>query len=297
MIDIRLKTFVSVAENLSFSEAAKELHISQPAVSKHVRELEGEYGAVLFERLGNRIRLTAAGAVLLDRAKGILEEYKKMDTEMKAIGGRTAGELRIAASTTIAQYVLPQMLAGFRKRFPDIGVVMLSGNSREVESALLSGHADIGLAEGVMRRAGLKYTPFLEDELVAIASTSSALGRRECLSAEELRSVPLVLREHGSGTLDVIRRSLAEAGLSLSDLNVEMSIGSTEGIKNYVRHSDALGLVSIRSVSDDIYRNVFRIIDLEGFRMTREFVIVERMGESVGPALRFKDFITSGYSQ
>ena len=297
MIDIRLRTFVSVAENLSFSEAAREIHISQPAVSKHIRELEGEYGAVLFERLGNRIRLTEAGAALLVRAKGILEEYKKMDADMRALAGDASGELRIAASTTIAQYLLPEILAGFRKRYPVVRVTMLSGNSREVETALLAGHADIGLVEGITRRSGLKYTPFAGDELVAIAGTSSASGSRESLTLEELKKVPVVLREHGSGTLDVVRRALAEAGVSLSDLNVEMNIGSTEGIKLYVRHSDALGIVSIRSVSGEIYRNVFRIVDIEGLRMTREFMIAERMGESVGAEVRFKEFITSSYSQ
>lgn len=297
MIDIRLRTFVSVAENLSFSEAAREIHISQPAVSKHIRELESEYGTVLFERLGNRIRLTGAGSALLVHARTILEEYKKTGADMRALAGNASGELRIAASTTVAQYLLPEILAGFRKRYPGVRVTMLSGNSREVESALLSGHADIGLVEGITRRSGLKYTAFARDELVAIASTSSVSGRRGNLTLEELKKVPVVLREHGSGTLDVVRRALAEAGISLSELNVEMNIGSTEGIKLYVQHSDALGIVSIRSVGGEIYRNVFRIVDIEGLSMTREFMMAERMGESVGQAVIFKEFITSGYGR
>lgn len=295
MIDARLRAFISVAENLSFTKAAGELLISQPAVSKHIKELEAEYNTALFERRGSHVRLTEAGAVLLSHARRVLEEYRQLDAGMDALRPGTRGVLRLGASTTIAQYVLPEMLAEFRRKYPEIALTLSSGNSREVEAELFRGTIDLGMVEGASRRQGLKYTPFMKDELVAIAGTAGALGRHETLSAEELRHIPIVLREYGSGTLDVVQQALRKLGMKLSELNIEMNIGSTEGIKNYVAHSDAAGIVSIRSVSGDIYRNVFRIIDIEGLHMEREFQIAERSGESTGLAGKFKEFITESY--
>lgn len=293
MIDIRLKTFISVAENLSFSKAAQEIFISQPAVSKHISELEKIYNVVLFDRMGNRIRLTEAGNLLLEHARKILDDYNRLEYEMCALLDNTKGTLRIGASSTVAQYILPEIIAKFRQRYSDVKITLLSGNSLEIEKELLQGHIDVGLVECVSRNAGLKYTPFMKDELVAVVRTGNPLASKESITVEELKSIPLVLREFGSGTLEVAQQVLALKGVNIKDLNVEMNIGSTEGIKNYVQHSDAMGIVSIRSVSGEVYRNIFKIVDIDGVRIDREFSIVEKMGETVGLVSTFKDFITS----
>src|SRR5574344_2042993 len=145
MIDIRLKVFRSVAVNLSFTKASQELFISQPAISKHIQELEKEYNTRLFDRMGNRIQLTNAGQLLLEHAQKILKDYQKLDYDMNILQQKTIGELRIGASTTLSQYVLPEMIAGFKKQYPNIRITMLSGNSREIEAALTAGRIDIGM--------------------------------------------------------------------------------------------------------------------------------------------------------
>jgi len=297
MIDIRLKVFRSVALNLSFTKAAQELFISQPAISKHIQELESEFHTRLFDRMGNKISLTHAGQLLLDDCEPILKGYQKLDFDMNAIRKKYNGELRIGASTTIAQYVLPEILADFINRYPNTSVSMLSGNSREIETALLSDRIDIGMVEGIISQPQLKYSTFMNDELVAIVNSKNQLCQKEEISLSELRELPVVLRERGSGTLDVIENSLQKHGMSLSDMNIVMYLGSTESIKQFVGHSDSIGIISVRSVSKEILRGDYKIIELQDTKLERQFRFVEKRGESAGLQSLLKGFITSGYSR
>ncbi len=295
MIDVCLRVFLSAAMNLSFTKASQELFISQPAISKHIQELERDYNCRLFDRLGNRIQLTHAGRLLLSHARKIQQDYQQMDYDMNALQEKVSGELRVGASTTISQYVLPGIIADFHKRYPDIRITLLSGNSREVEKALREGHIDLGMVEGIVRHPELKYHPFMDDELVPIVSTSGKMAGYNTITLEKLRKVPLVLREFGSGSLDVLQKVLLTQHIALTDLNIEMNLGTTEGIKHYVEHTDAMGIVSIQSVRDQIYGNIFKIVDIEHLKFERQFCFVQRQGASTKLQSKFKHFITSGY--
>lgn len=173
MSDFRLRVFSSVAKNLSFTKASQELFISQPAITKHIQELETMYQTRLFERMGNKILLTDAGRLLLEHCEKILEDYGRLEYEMNLLRNEHTGELRLGASTTIAQYVLPPLLARFIEKFPQVSLSLFSGNSSEVEKALQEHRIDLALVEGNTRQPNLKYTPFLQDELVAIVHTHS----------------------------------------------------------------------------------------------------------------------------
>ena len=148
MIDFRLKVFCSVAHNLSFTKASKELYVSQPAISKHIQELETEYSTRLFERMGTHITLTPDGELLLSHAEKILKQYKQLDFEMNLLTQRHIGELRLGASTTIAQYVLPPYLATFQQKFKQIKLSLINGNSSDIEKAVEEHRIDLGLIEG-----------------------------------------------------------------------------------------------------------------------------------------------------
>ena len=165
MSDFRLRVFSSVAKNLSFTKASQELFISQPAITKHIQELETMYQTRLFERMGNKILLTDAGRLLLEHCEKILEDYGRLEYEMNLLRNEHTGELRLGASTTIAQYVLPPLLARFIEKFPQVSLSLFSGNSSEVEKALQEHRIDLALVEGNTRQPNLKYTPFLQDEL------------------------------------------------------------------------------------------------------------------------------------
>lgn len=213
MDDFRLRVFIAAAKSLSFTRCAEQLYISQPAVSKHIGELESRYKAQLFERHGSRLVLTDAGRTLLAYAERITDEYRKLQYEMSLKTDREGGRLRLGASSTIAQYLLPRVLARFTVRFPDVRVSLISGNSQQIEQALARHDIDLGLVESASHHQGLHYMKFVPDELVLVADAAGAYGRCEEVTLDELRRMPLVLREQGSGTLEVIARYLADRGI------------------------------------------------------------------------------------
>lgn len=281
-MDFRLKVFHSVACNLSFTKASRELFISQPAISKHIHELEVHYRTPLFERIGGHIRLTRAGDLLLAHTTDLLSAYRQLDFEMNLLTGNFSGELRLGASTTIAQYVLPPVLSSFIKKFPDIRVSLLNGNSRDIEKALQDGKITLGLVEGNVHQNTLHYTPFMKDELVVVTHTGSTFACHDEITLSQLCSFPLVLRENGSGTLEVVEAALARHQVKLSQLNLLIQLGSTESIKLFLENSDALGIVSIRAVTRELMAGRLKVIEVEGFHAERMLAFAERQGQNGG---------------
>lgn len=290
MSDFRLKVFRSVAKNLSFTKASQELFVSQPAITKHIQELESAYQTRLFDRQGNKISLTESGKLLLEHCDRILEDYKRLEYEMHLLNNEYTGELRLGASTTIAQYVLPPLLARFIKKFPQVNLSLMNGNSREVETALQEHRIDLGLVEGVHRSPNLKYTPFLEDELVAVVHAKNKLSIPDELAPGDLTDIPLVLRERGSGTLDVIERALSQHNIKLSALHVLMYLGSTESIKLFLESTDCMGIISIRSICKELAAGTFRVVELKDISMLRDFSFVHQQGQESGLVPAFMQF-------
>lgn len=297
MSDFRLKVFQSVAKNLSFTKASQELFVSQPAITKHVQELETTYQTRLFDRQGSRICLTESGKLLLEHCGRILEDYKRLEYEMHLLHNEYTGELKLGASTTIAQYVLPPLLGNFISKFPQVSLSLMNGNTRDIEIALQEHHIDLGLVEGVFRLPNLKYTNFLEDELVAVIRTGSSLSVEEEITPEELVKMPLVLRERGSGTLDVFERALQQHNIKLSSLQVLMYLGSTESIKLFLEHTDCLGIVSVRSITRELYSGKLRVVEIKGMPMNRDFSFAQPQGQESGLAQIFMQFAMHHNSQ
>lgn len=297
MSDFRLKVFQSVAKNLSFTKASQELFVSQPAITKHVQELETSYQTRLFDRQGSRICLTESGKLLLEHCERILEDYKRLEYEMHLLHNEYTGELKLGASTTIAQYVLPPLLGNFISKFPQVSLSLMNGNTRDIEIALQEHRIDLGLVEGVFRLPNLKYTNFLEDELVAVIRTGSNLSVEEEITPEELMKMPLVLRERGSGTLDVFERALQQHNIKLSSLQVLMYLGSTESIKLFLEHTDCLGIVSVRSITRELYSGKLRVVEIKGMPMNRDFSFAQPQGQESGLAQIFMQFAMHHNSQ
>lgn len=290
MSDFRLKVFRSVAKNLSFTKASQELFVSQPAITKHIQELEAAYQTRLFDRQGSRISLTESGNLLLEHCERILEDYKRLEYEMHLLHNEYTGGLKLGASITIAQYVLPPLLASFIGKFPQVSLSLLNGNSREIEAALQEHRIDLGFVEGVFRLPNIRYTTFLEDELVAVVRTGSKLAVGEEITPDELFHLPLVLRERGSGTLDVFERALQQHNIKLSSLQVLMYLGSTESIKLFLEHTDCLGIVSVRSITRELYSGQLRVVEIKGMPMLRDFSFAQPQGQESGLAQVFMQF-------
>lgn len=291
MDEFRLRVFVTAARTLSFSKCAAALNITQPAVSRHIGELEARYGMPLFTRGTSGVALTKAGGLLLSHAEGLLSAYQKMDYDMELLSQTSQGRLSIGASTTIAMYLLPPVLASFMELSGGVEVSMLSGNSENVEQWLRDGTVDIGFVENASRRPWLHYEPLMADELVLVAGTQGRYGTLESVTPEELRGLPIVLREKGSGTREIIERTLNRRGIRVEDLNVVIELSSTEAIKSFVRSSDTLAIVSVIALHRELADSSLRIVDIDGIDMPREFATAVRPGEFSGLNARFHDFV------
>lgn len=296
MSDFRLKVFQTVATKLSFTKAAQELFISQPAVTKNIKELEKLYDVRLLERKGSEILLTKAGEILLKYAGEIAAIYSKIDFELSASKNEYAGSLRIGASTTIGQYVLPEILARFNTSFPLVHTSLVTANTEKIEKYLHAGKIDLGIVEGKKHGNHIRYLPFMHDELVLIVNAKSTFIKEYEISQNELKTLPLLIRERGSGSLEVIEAALKKHTLKLSSLNILMTLGSTESIKNFLRHANCAGIVSVHAVTKELMNGEFRVIDVKDFEIKRTFYFIHRQGIPESTVKLFIDY-TRNYNQ
>ena len=279
-MDFRLKVFLTVAARLSFTKAASELFITQPAVSKHIRELEEEYKIKLFERNGSKIAVTKAGYLLLQHTKRLFEIYRDIDFDMSALIHEQRGLLRVGASTTLSQYIIPPVLARFHQKMKEVKITLINGNTEQIEKALLEKEIEVGIVEGQLKNKGIKYTPFLKDELVLVCKANHSLAKKNEITKEDLLKMQFLMREQGSGTLEVIEYGLKTFNVSLDQLDVQMQLGSTESIKSYLLSSNCVAFISIHAVSKELKNNQLTILDIKNLSIERNFYIVTLQGKS-----------------
>lgn len=295
MSDFRLRVFAAVARHLSFTKAGQELFVSQPAVTKHIRELEAQYGQRLLERRGNRISLTEAGRLLQAHTETVAAAQQLLEEQLLSLRDphETAGRLRLGASTTLCQYILPELLPVFQTRYPQVQLTLRNGNSEHIATALLQGELDLGFVEGRTRNRDLHYELLLPDELVAVRRAASGGPPPAPLSLQEALAHPLVLRERGSGTLEILEYALRAYQIKISGLRVAMYLDTTEAIKRYlVAAPAALGFVSRRALDHELAAGVLEIVPIKQLSLRREFDALWVQGQPLSrPAQRFLHFM------
>ena len=279
MFDFRLQVFHTVAKRLNFTKAAAELYITQPAVTKHIHEIENHFKVRLFERNGTKIRLTGAGETLLQYTEQLFSVYRNLEFEMHNFTQKQKGTLRIGASTTVAQYILPPILAGFHQKFDHVQVVLTTSNTEQVEMALQKKEIDFGIIEGSSKSSALKYTTFLSDELVLVTRSNNPLIKKLSITIEELKKLPLLMREPGSGTLEVIVQALRGLGVSLSQLKIEMQLASSESMKLYLLNCNCFAFLSKHAITKELARNEYSVIEVKGLQLKRSFFYIQQHGQ------------------
>ncbi|MDH0658056.1 LysR family transcriptional regulator [Empedobacter sp. GD03865] len=293
MFDFRLKVFDTVAKRLNFTKAANELNITQPAVTKHIKEIELNLNIKLFERNGTKIKLTKASEILLKYTEEIFSVYQKIEFEIGQLQEKQKGILRLGASTTIAQYVLPPILAEFRKRFPEIQLSLVIQNSERIEELLGNHKIDVGLIEAQIKNRTFHYFPFMKDEIVLVSRQNHSIFTKNNIKLDDLKNIPLVFREPGSGTLETIDLALKSKNIKLNELNIEIQLGSTESIKSYVLHSDALAFLSIQSILQELKNQTLTIIDIKNLVIERNFNFIIPEGDQSKLVNLFINFCNS----
>jgi LysR family transcriptional regulator, transcriptional activator of the cysJI operon len=278
--DFRLQVFHTVAKRLNFTRAAEELFISQPAVTRHIQELEQQFKVKLFERNGTRIHLTDAGGRLLQHTEELFAIYRNIEFDMSSLTRRQSGRLYLGGSMTTAPYVIPPILARFHGRYPDVEVSLITGNTQQIEQALNLQEIDLGIVEGHSRHSSISYTEFMKDEIVLVSNPAHPLAKRASIRPEDLTRIPLLLREPGSGTLEVVAHALKGIGIKLSQLNKEMQLNSTEVIKSYLLNAPCMAFLSIHAIEKELQNNECCVIDVKGLHIERNFYFARLQGDT-----------------
>lgn len=295
MLDHKYIIFYHLAKNPNTTKVAVELGLSQPAISKSIKELERELSVTLFHREKGRMQLTETGKYLLGEITPLLQKEREILFELDKRRDTFSGTLHIGASTTLAQYILPELLSDFIRRNPDIHIHLSSGNTDQIEHEVIAGNLHLAFIEGTPTQPDIRYIPFINDEIVLVGSASNPLP--EQITPEQFRELDFIFREKGSGTYHIIRRQLALSGIDITQLRTRLTLGSTEGIKQFLRHScDSFALLSVYSVREELTSGKLRIIDIEGLTIDRTFYAIHRQGEPDPYARRFLDFALQAQS-
>lgn len=216
--------------------------------------------------------------------------YRNLEFELNSFTQTRSGTLRIGASTTVAQYVLPSVLAEFHKKFKDIKINLTINNTEQIEQALQSKEIDLGIIEGRSKKSVIKYTEFLKDEIVLVSNTNNPLAKKSSISPEDLKKIPLLLREPGSGTLEVIAHALKPFGIKIAQLQNEMQLGGTESMKRYLMHSNCMAFLSIHAISKELQQKECCIIEVKGLKIERFFHFVYLQGQAAALPELFMKF-------
>jgi DNA-binding transcriptional LysR family regulator len=244
-----LRTFLAVARHQGISRALNELHLTQPAVSRQILALEESLGTHLFVRRGRFLALTEAGHILQQYAVRVSQLLTEAQEEIDGLKGLIRGHLRISAASTIGIYMIPDVLGEFKSQYPGIEIRLNISNKEEVLRNVQAGTADIGFVGPPVPGSELAVETYLEDDLVLIVSPQHWLASRDTISAQMLTEDVFILREHGSGTREILEEELRRAGVSLQHA---MELGSTEAIKKAVAANLGLSIVSTRAVTLEV---------------------------------------------
>ncbi len=297
-MDYRLSVFQAVAENLSFTKAARALHLSQPAVTQHIKLLEETVGQSLFHRSSQGIALTGAGRLLLEHARQVTRLDEEILQRIRGKKGIIRGRLKIGATSTIGQYLLPEWLVQSRQRWPDLELKVLNGNTEEIIAAALERKVDLGLIEGRCQRVGLKTECFLDDEIICVGAARHPLILGKPVSLAKLNQQTWVFREKGSGTRDIVEVALKRAGLDPRRLKVDLELSSSEAIKAVVAAGHGLTFLSRFVVAREMAQGTLRPVPVQRLTISRQLFFIYASGlRPTGGAGAFLDLVLRATGQ
>lgn len=252
MADRRLQVFHTVARLLSFTKAAETLHMTQPAVTFQIRQLEEYFNTRLFDRTHNKISLTAAGERVFQYAEKILSLYGEMESQVRELTGDVSGILIIGASTTIAEYVLPILLGEFKEKYPGINIRLKVSNSMGIVHMVEDNSVDVGIVESPVSNKNLTVEVCWLDKLVFICQPNHPLAKKTTIRGQDLMGLPFVCREEGSGTREYIAEYLAKNDMTHHDLNVSVEVGNPEAVKSAVEAGLGVSIVSQATIIKEL---------------------------------------------
>ena len=275
MSDRRLQVFYTVARLLSFTKAAETLHMTQPAVTFQVRQLEDHFNTSLFDRTHNKIVLTDAGQKVYFCAEKIFELNSEMEHSLRALSEDTSGTLSIGGSTTIAQYTFPTLLKGFREKYPELSIRICEANTEGIVAKVESSMIDLGIVEAPVSNQDLDVDIFRADELVLIMHPEHELAKREYVKPLDIINLPFITREEGSGTKSVIFDYFTKHNIEKNNIDICMELGNSESVKGAVETGIGVSILSKTTIEKELQLKRLSYVPLNP-KLTRNFYFVKK---------------------
>ena len=289
-----MRVFITVADKKNFSKAAKALSLTQPAVSFQIQTLEQYYQTMLFDRVNRHVKLTAAGELLLDYAVHMNNLQAELERNMQQLTGHVKGELLVGASTTIGEYILPYVVGAFKQEYPDVNATIQIMNTNDIAENVNNKSFDLGIIEGpVELTENMESIAFLEDELVLAIPSNHPFATKESITLEELKTLPYITREPGSGSRLIFEQALIDADFDIEELHMVMELGSTTSIKSAIMGGLGISTISKWAIQDLVKTGKVAALTIEGLTLKRTFNIIlnndKFHSEATGKFLDFLD--------
>lgn len=288
----QLKVFCKVVELGSFSKAGRAIHLSQPTVSSHIKDIESHFGTQLIDRLAKKAVPTKAGELLYGYAKRLIRLREEAEAAMAAFMGKKQGSIHIGGSTIPGGYLLPQAMAAFRSDYPNVQISLAIEDTAAIIIAVLAGNVEIGVVGAQCRDKHLVQHKLMHDEMRLIVPAKHPWAGEKSVAIERLTKEPFLLREQGSGTRKSLQQSLQKVGVDIGELRVCAEMGSTEAIRQGIKHGAGVSILSPIAVQAEVAAGTLAALTIEGVDLRRSFYLTWAKERTLSPlAAAFKAFL------
>ncbi|MBI9091482.1 MAG: LysR family transcriptional regulator [Desulfobacterium sp.] len=292
----QLKVFTSVVEKRSFSKAAEAIHLSQPTVSSHIKELEEHFGCRLMDRLGRETVPTKAGELLFSYAKKLLLLRDEAESAISDFQGKLRGHLKVGGSTIPSGYILPKMIAPLAKAFSEVSISLVAGDTAEIIDQVTQGEIEVGIVGARVDSPLVNQEKLVDDEMKLIVPASHKWADRDQVECSMLFSEPFLAREQGSGTWRSITKSMETAGFNTERLNIIATMGNTASVIQAVLANAGISILSTIAVADLLESGRLKALSVKGLDLRRSFYITTHGKRTLSPLSKtFIKFIKEKY--
>jgi DNA-binding transcriptional LysR family regulator len=278
-----LTVFKNVIDTRGFSSAAKAVHLTQPTVSSHIKEIEAHFNCRLVDRIGKAAVPTKAGELLYSYAGRLLSLYEETEAAMAEFLGSVSGRLTIGGSTIPAGYILPEVIGGFLAGYQDVRIALNSGDTEQILNDILEYRLELGVVGARTERRRIAQTTLIRDDMRLIVPGDHKWSRQKNIEPDQLIAEPFIIRESGSGTLQSIQNSLAKIGRTAVDLNIVAEFGSTASVIQGIKNRVGVSILSPIAVSGELKTGHLRALEVKGLDLTRHFYLTTHRDRTPSP--------------
>lgn len=279
----QLHIFCRVVDFKSFSEAGKSVHLSQPTISSHIRDLENHFDCKLIDRLGKEALPTKAGLLLYTHARSLLQLRDEMEAAMAEFKGSIKGRFSLGGSTIPGTYILPRLIGGFRTRYHEVILSLEIADSAEILAKILDGNLEAGIIGKKTRDPRAEQICILEEELGLLVQAKHPWAKKQSVALQDLKEMPFILREKGSGTRETLAERLKEKGFSIDDFTIIAEMGNTQAVIEAVKCGLGVSILSPLAVKEDIEDRRLAMLTVKGLELGRKFYLTRHKGRNPSP--------------